>query len=101
MVNLRKAENGNLEITADDFDAIAECSTLEETLEYHLCNGWSMVRPEEIGAMIDGLIISDDTDRDDSGELTYVGVVYWFADYAVVDVIDTLLSGEIITLIRR
>lgn len=48
---------------------------------------WEFVRPEEVGALTDSPILAecDGLDRDDNGDLTAVGKVAWFPDYAVRD----------------
>lgn len=40
-----------------------------EGLESYLCNGWDRILPEEVGALTDGILLSDDAVFDDSGEL--------------------------------
>ncbi len=66
--------------------------TLEDALEYHLCNGWSMIQPEEIGALTDAPIIGIDVQRDDQGKLIHVGRAFWFPNYMVEDPLKTLLK---------
>lgn len=56
----------------------------------HLECGWETVRPEEIGALTDALILSDSVRRDDNGNLESVRRVYWDSRYAVRDPIDEL-----------
>jgi hypothetical protein len=56
----------------------------------HLCNGWEMVPPEDIGALTAAPILSDEIVRDDEGRLTEAGRVYWYPDYAVRDEIEEL-----------
>ena len=65
---------------------------LQDLLEDWLCNGWEFIRPEEISALTSAPILSDDAKRDDKGELTDVGNVYWFSDYAVTCEIEELLA---------
>jgi hypothetical protein len=79
-------------------DDIRECRSLLDVLEHELCNGWETVDPADIGAMTDGEIISQEITRDDDGEITALGRVYWFADYQVVDPIATLLDGSPVRL---
>jgi hypothetical protein len=69
---------------------------LLEALEWQLCNGWEVVRPEECGALTDGLIMTADAERDDHGKLTRLGVVYWDSDYQVQDALEVLSTrGEV------
>ena len=67
-------------------------SILHNLLKDWLCNGWEFIRPEEIGALTSAPILSDDAKRNDQGELTDVGNVYWFSDYAVTCEIEELLA---------
>jgi hypothetical protein len=104
-----KKVNGDLEITLTDegraeFDDIlaeqekhGSMQALCELLEYQLCNGWDWVRPEEIGALTNAPILSEEVDRDDQGDLKSVGRVYWFPDYMVTDEIEELQkTGKIV-----
>lgn len=54
-----------------------------ELCEYPLCNGWELIAPEDIGALTDSLIFSQDVERDDWGKILKVGDVYWFPDYMI------------------
>lgn len=69
-----------------------------DLLEWHLGNGWERLAPEEIGALTScEVILSEEADRDDHGNLTKVGRVYWHPNYMVEDLIDTILEkGEIV-----
>lgn len=71
---------------------------LEDLLEDHLGNGWEFISPEEIGAMTEGLIISDDVQRDEEGKFLDASDIYWFADYQVVDEISELAQGKVVGL---
>lgn len=62
-----------------------------------LCEEWEHIRPEECGAMTDGIIISDEAERDDQGNLTKLGRVYWYPNYQIRAEIDDLWEdGECI-----
>ena len=63
-----------------------------EVIEYQLCNGWREVRPEEIGALTDAPILTDDWDENDMGELTRIDNVWWLPEYAVVDEVQKILD---------
>ena len=101
-VDLRKTDDGNLsiELTRNgrrDFgtivgerDAHGIHAALCTLLEDHLCNGWEMVPPEDIGALTAAPILSDDILRDEEGRVTEVGRVYWYPNYAVRDEIEEL-----------
>lgn len=99
-VTLRKTPDGDLEMTAteqlradaDLFRGRPESDALSDMLEDHLGSGWEWVRPEEIGALTSGDIISDTVERDDEGGLTSVGHVYWDSMYQVQSTVETLLD---------
>ena len=85
----RRDEDGNYDKPTD--------SILYDMLEDHLCNGWEMIAPEDIGAMTSAPILSDEVERDDNGGITALGAVYWFPDYAVSCELDELLvNGEVV-----
>ena len=81
----------------EDVQAIAEAeldadSKLGEVIEWQLGNGWSWVRPEDIGALTDAPILSDDIAYDDQGDVVSVGAVYWYPRYDVSDPVACLLT---------
>ena len=78
------------DIAAAELDAD---SKLGEVIEWQLGNGWSWVRPEDISALTDAPILSDDIEYDDEGEVVRVGTVYWFPQYDVVDPVAQLLTS--------
>src|ERR1700722_17299367 len=67
----------------DDGHLIGPDDVLYDLLEYHLCKGWEMIRPEEIGALTSAPIISDDVARNDDGDIIEIGSVYWFPNYQI------------------
>ena len=71
-------------------DALGINAALYALLEDHLCGGWEMVPPEDIGALTAAPILSDEMVRDDEGRVTEAGRVYWFPDYQVRDEIDDI-----------
>ncbi len=101
-VDLRKTEEGNLEILLTgegqaNFDTVQEerdahgiHAALWTLLEDHLRSGWEMVPPEDIGALTAAPILSDEIERDEGGRVVEAGRVYWFPDYAVRDEIEEL-----------
>jgi hypothetical protein len=101
-VDLQKNDAGDLEIVLNErgqtnFDKIQELrdayginEALNALLEDHLCNGWEMVQPEDIGALTSAPILSDEIVRDDNGRVVEAGRVYWYPDYAVRDEIEEL-----------
>ena len=101
-VDLAKTDDGDLAIVLtrdgrEEFERIEEMrsehgvnTALETLLEDHLGNGWELVPPEDIGALTSAPILSDEIERDDDGEITEVGRVYWYPDYQVRDEIEVL-----------
>jgi hypothetical protein len=70
---------------------------LSELLDPQLCNGWTLVPPEQIGALTSGTIISDEYETDDNGDCRACGRVYWDSQYAVRDTLAELENGDIVT----
>jgi len=101
-VNLRKTVGGDLEILLNrngrrnfadirqQRDAFGINAALHALLEDHLCSGWEMVPPEDIGALTAAPILSDEIVRDDEGRVTEAGRVYWYPDYQVRDEIEEI-----------
>ncbi|OGC62408.1 hypothetical protein A2264_02535 [candidate division WWE3 bacterium RIFOXYA2_FULL_46_9] len=101
-VDLEKARDGNLHIhlnpngrrhfstIREERDAYGLHAALCALLEDHLASGWEMVPPEDIGALTAAPILSDEISRDDVGQLTEAGRVYWYPDYQVRDEIEEL-----------
>jgi len=101
-VDLRKTAGGDLEIVLnrkgrrhfseirEQRDAFGINAALYALLEDHLCCGWEMVPPEDIGALTAAPILTDDISRDDEGRVTDVGRVFWYPDYAVRDEINEI-----------
>ena len=103
LVEFTKNDAGNLVITLlpegraelqekiDDHDAVKNPhqhpldpdAVFLDLIEYQLCNGWETIQPEECGALTDGLLVTDDAQRDDDGKLTALGRVYWDERYAI------------------
>jgi hypothetical protein len=64
-----------------------------ELCESPLCNGYSMVRPELIGALTDAPIISDGIfDEETTKEEANNSKIWWFPDYMVRDELRELLD---------
>lgn len=107
-VDLEKTGSGDLRILLNatgrtEFELIGEIreklgidAALVELLEDHLCNGWELLRPEEIGALTSALLFSDEVDRDDFGEVRAVGRVFWNPDYAVCDEVEQLRDKHVV-----
>lgn len=69
-------------------------SALCDVLEDHLCNGWSMVRPEQIAALTSAPIITDDLNDDEDGKVISTGTIWWFPDYQIRNEVAELLDGK-------
>jgi hypothetical protein len=96
-VDFEKLPNGNLKLTLNDegreelVDYLSNYPTIHDLMESQLCNGWDRVQPEEVGGLTGcDLIISDDVERDDDGDIVKVGGVYWHPNYAIEDPVETL-----------
>lgn len=102
-ITLKLTAEGREELEAHRIDRLSPYNwdkgtdgILYDLLEDWLCNGWEMVPPEDIGALTSAPILSDEVERDDNGEITKVGAVYWFPDYAVTCELDVLAdNGEV------
>ena len=71
-------------------------SIFHDLIEDHLCNGWEIIHPEEIGALTSAPILSKEGERDNNGKLLKIGKVYWFPAYEVVCEVEELLAnGEV------
>lgn len=64
---------------------------LAELLEWHICNGWDWLSAQDLGALTCcDLILSDDVERDDTGNITSKPfTVYWFDNYQVENPFDS------------
>ena len=86
-VDFRRTPGGHLRITLttsgrewlSDIEIIRDHRGVDAAfvawIEVQLANGGEPVRPEEIGALSDGLIHSADARRDDHGDLVRVGCI--------------------------
>jgi len=73
------------EITAD--------SKLAQVIEWQLGNGWSFVRPEDIAALTEAPILTEEIEEDNQGNVLKVGTVYWYPQYDVSDPVAKLLEN--------
>lgn len=93
MVTFTEQTNGLL-ITPDDIEELKEATDLHEAFEDQLCNEWEVLQPEQVGALTDGMIITNDSFYNDDGDLQGVGVVYWDSNYQVTDTLEELREGR-------
>lgn len=101
-VEFNKLPNGDLEIALlpnrrEDLDEAIEMSGRHgsvggfvEVIGHQLQNGWCVIQPEQIGALTSALILSDDAEFDDRGDLVSIANVWWDQDYQVVDPLEDL-----------
>lgn len=70
---------------------------LEILFESYTNNGYTWVEPEEIGALTNSPIISNDFEYiDDNSDLKFYYSVYWFPDYMIKNEIEELQNGKLI-----
>lgn len=103
--------NGVLEISSEPGDAemLADiklrnggndvnflCELLDET-------GWSTngklmpINPEDVGALTDAPILTDELKIEDNGDVTVTGNVWWFPDYMVSNFADVLIEKGVVS----
>ena len=109
-VDFEKIANDRLRISLadegrhaiDEFERIRDrCgvdAAIRELLDDHLCNGWEEVFPEEIGTLTSAMLLSDDVERDDEGQVTRIRRVYFNPCYAVMDEIQELRERSYVVL---
>jgi len=107
-VDLEKAPDGNLHIhlnrrgrrhfadIREQRDAYGIHAALCALLEDHLCSGWEMVPPEDLGALTSAPILSDEISRDEEGRITEAGRVYWYPEYQVCDEIEEIRANLVL-----
>ena len=103
--------NGNLRIIAESADAemLADMKTRNGTNDVGFMadmleeTGWSpngrllQVQPEDIAALTEAPILTDDRTIEDNGDVTVHGRVWWFPNYMVTNFADELIeNGETI-----
>lgn len=100
--NLEILPNGNLKITLteegkNELPALKEmCGPNDEAimlnlLEYHLCNGYSIVPPENVGALTASLIIADGLVEEDTATK-----FWWYPQYEGVSYIHNIEADGVI-----
>jgi hypothetical protein len=94
-VDFEKLPNGNLKLTLNDEgrEAIADDPSVSifDLIDSQLCNGWDYIDADAIGALTGcDLILSEDVERDEDGDVLKVGGVYWHPNYAIEDAVETL-----------
>lgn len=90
-IRLLEEERASVEeIAAQDLTADGK---LAQVIEWQLSNGWEFVRPEDIGALTEAPILTEEIDTDDRGTVLSVGTVYWYPQYDVSDPVAKLLEN--------
>jgi hypothetical protein len=115
LVDFTVTPQGNLLITLlpEGMDAIEEMieehgsdylgsdACFRELIEHQLCNGWTEVSPEDIGALTSGIILSDNVETNDDGKIVDIGRVYWDSQYAVQSAARELYEGGKVEFVGR
>jgi hypothetical protein len=70
-----------------------EAEAIGELLEYHISNGWESLNPDDINALVGetAVILSDEVERDDRGDLVKVGRIFWHTNYQFESFVKKLL----------
>lgn len=106
-INDEKGKTGNLSLTLEDpngdyrdiYDALESDGGLTGGL---IGNGWRIISPEQIGALIgdDCLILTQDWDEDDQGNITRLGDYWYHNEYAIRDPLDCLREDGCLSLTK-
>jgi len=82
---------------ADHRDDEGDERTFYDLIESHLCNGWTLVNPQDIGALTEAVILSDDVEIADDGRIVHVGSVYAnIHNYQITSPVDALLADGVV-----
>lgn len=96
-IKLPTEERENLREMIEDAKANRKGDILGDVIETMLANGFQWIAPEQVGALTDAPMISDEAECDDHGDLVKIGRVFYFADYQVHDPVEVLYEkGEVI-----
>ena len=100
-----KKENGNLHMipTPEGVEFAKECLAGEDTgsdndilemFEDHLTYAWELVLPEDINALTDSIILSDEVTRDGMDDIIKIEYVYWNPNYMLEFELDKWAAGK-------
>ncbi|MGB3207409.1 MAG: hypothetical protein WBB28_20685 [Crinalium sp.] len=80
----------------------ANIDAFAELFEWYLCNGWELVVPEQIGALVDddAILISDNCYTDDNGDIETIDCIYYHPYSAITGETNTLLEEGKLVMIR-
>jgi hypothetical protein len=93
MIKAKILPNGCLKITADN-EGRADLKNeyqqggypkAEDYVIDSLHDNFYFVLPEQIGALTSAPIFTDELDIDDDGKVAYVGDVFWYPNYMLID----------------
>jgi hypothetical protein len=77
---------------------------IQEAIDFNdviqLCNGWSLVPPEEIGALTSGTILAEDIEYNDDGKIVSLKEVFWDDAYETRDALESLKQGKTVSFRR-
>lgn len=84
-----------LRATADEVEdvrGLPEMEALATLLEYQLCNGWTLCEADELGALSNAPVLSEDIWTNDQGqyELPSGATFYAYLSYQVRSVLDDI-----------
>jgi hypothetical protein len=104
--NFEILPNGNLKITLTQDGKIElnriqteyaedwiDYETLWNILEHQLCNGWDWLRPEQVGALTDSPILTNDVTYNDNGEVEKIGQIWWYPNYMIDNLTEVLYNN--------
>jgi hypothetical protein len=81
-------------------EELAESRDFFDAIEFQLCNGWSLVPPEEIGALTSGTILAEDIEYSDDGKIVSLKEVFWDDAYETRDALESLKQGKTVSFRR-
>ncbi len=91
--DLDKDEEGKFKDTDDNI--------FLDLIEYHICNGYTMVRPEQIGALTEANIISDGIIDEETTKEEFENTKFWyFNEYMIISELQSLLNAGYVTFTK-
>jgi hypothetical protein len=95
-VSAKVLENGNLEISVTNPEAIQDAKDIYDALESLAANGYDFVNAEEVGALTEAPIIGI-VSRDDQGKLLEIEGLWWYPQYETTDeLVELKEKGKLI-----
>lgn len=62
-------------------------------LDHIDCGDWNFLHPDDIGALTDAPLLSNEVERDDNYEITNVGRIFWHERYQIESAVEALLTA--------